>query len=336
VNNFFHFAEIQMSCMVWGCSNSNLATADPSVHYYVFPKHPMIAQQWIDACGWPPDQMDPNIARICSEHFDDTSYTTEIKVIDYITCYTKVLKYDAVPTLFLPSTTPIVIKQTDPQEELREMIVFAVPTENNVAVQHVEMQEGGDNNKEYIELQVHHLSSGNDESEATRESEQNSARYKHIQTKEELSTLENCNKAIREKVMKLESNLKRLKEALAKQMETYKKKDVELSNLHLEYLRSKRSFLSLHEQKMLLSKVFSESQIKILSGKKKIYWSNDDMAVGYTIRHLSNKRCYMYLTKKLNIPLPAVSSIKRWMTLKNVKKSVALEAPKKNEDEESE
>jgi hypothetical protein len=56
-------------------------------------------------------------------------------VIDYITCYTKVLKYDAVPTLFLPSTTPIVIKQTDPQEELREMIVFAVPTENNVAEQ---------------------------------------------------------------------------------------------------------------------------------------------------------------------------------------------------------
>jgi hypothetical protein len=52
-----------MSCMVWGCSNSNLATADPSVHYYVFPKHPMIAQQWIDACGWPPDQMDPNIGK---------------------------------------------------------------------------------------------------------------------------------------------------------------------------------------------------------------------------------------------------------------------------------
>jgi hypothetical protein len=68
VNNFFHFAEIQMSCMVWGCSNSNLATADPSVHYYVFPKHPMIAQQWIDACGWPPDQMDPNIGKKINGH----------------------------------------------------------------------------------------------------------------------------------------------------------------------------------------------------------------------------------------------------------------------------
>ncbi|RZC14263.1 THAP and/or Tnp P element domain containing protein [Asbolus verrucosus] len=308
-----------MSCIVYGCSNNNFATADPSVHYYVFPKHPVIAQQWVDACGWQADQIDINIARICSIHFDENSYTTEIKMIDYITCYTKVLKYDAVPTLYLPSTTQIVIKEseTTPPEELREMIVFAVPTEENIEPVA----------KEYIELQVQPAAPDVD-----------MERYKHVKTKEQLAAVESSNKSLREKVMVMEENLKNLKLILAKQMQTYKEKDLELSKTHHEYLKTKRSFLSLHDQRMLLSRVFSESQIKILSGKKKIYWTDDDMAVGYTVRHLSNKRCYTYLTKKLNIPLPAVSSIKRWMTLKiPVKKSLnATSDDKKDDEDESE
>ncbi|XP_008199105.1 uncharacterized protein LOC103314533 isoform X1 [Tribolium castaneum] len=307
-----------MSCIVWGCSNNSIVTADPSVHYYVFPKHPVIAQQWVQACGWPPDQIDPNNAQICSLHFDENSYTTEVKMIDYITCYTKVLKFDAVPTLYLPTQTEVVIK--DPQKELGEMIVFTVP-----ATAEQENVTTGGGSKEYTELIVQKASV-----------EVDMEKYKHIATKEQLATLENCNKTIREKVARLENSLKHLRSVYNTQVETYKKKDLELSNLHHEYLKTKRSYLTLHEQKVLLSKVFSESQIKILSGKKKIYWSDDDMAVGYTIRHLSNKRCYMYLTKKLNIPLPAVSSIKRWMTLKegSRKKSLTSGSPKKSEDEE--
>lgn len=323
-----------MSCIVWGCTNSNIATADSSVHYYVFPKHPVIVQQWIQACGWPPDQIDISIgkknkkshlgncflylAQICSQHFDENSYTTEVKIIDYITCYTKVLKYDAVPTLYLPSRTEVI--ECDPQEEL---IVLEVPIQNKNLVL-------TDDKKEYLELQVKALPQTDESIED---------KYKKIQSKEQLSTLENCNKTIRNKITTLENNLKRLKEVYIKQIETYKMKDLELSNLHHEYLRTKRSFLSLHDQRMLLSKVFSESQIKILSGKKKIYWSDDDMAVGYTIRHLSNKRCYLYLSKKLNIPLPAVSSIKRWMTLKSAseKKDLSVEdSSKKNENGENE
>ncbi|KAJ3641515.1 hypothetical protein Zmor_028020 [Zophobas morio] len=279
-----------MSCIIWGCSNNNPSTADPSVHHYVFPKHPLIAQQWITASGWPPEEIDINVARICSIHFNEDSYTTEVKMIEYMTCYTKVLKYDAVPTLYLPLTTQIVIKDSDPHEELREMIVFAS-----------EPDSAPEPKKPPVEPAI---------------PEHDLEKYKHVQTKEQLEALENCNRSIRQNISKLEDNLKSLKESLTNQMEYYKAKDVELSNLHQEYLRSKRAYLSLQEQKALLSKVFSESQIKILSGRKKIYWSNDDMAVGYTIRHLSNKRCYVYLTKKLNIPLPAVSSIKRWMTLK--------------------
>ncbi|XP_044262177.1 uncharacterized protein LOC123009737 isoform X1 [Tribolium madens] len=298
-----------MSCIVWGCSNSNIATADPSVHYYVFPKHPVIAQQWIQACGWPPDQIDANIAQVCSLHFDEDSYTTEVKIIDYITCYTKVLKFDAVPTLFLPTQTEIIIK--DPKEELQEMIIFTVPAEQET------------------ELQVQNVEK--------LPQEVNKEKYKHIVTKEQLATLENCNKTIREKMARLENSIKHLRNVLNNQIETYKSKDLELSNLHHEYLKAKRSYLTIHEQKVLLSKVFSESQIKILSGKKKIYWSDDDMAVGYTIRHLSNRRCYMYLTKKLNFPLPAVSSIKRWMTLKNgsrKKSPTTTGSPKKDEESE--
>ncbi|KAJ8918034.1 hypothetical protein NQ315_011490 [Exocentrus adspersus] len=78
---------------------------------------------------------------------------------------------------------------------------------------------------------------------------------------------------------------------------------------------------SQQEQKELLSKVFSEAQIKILLGGQRSVWSNDDMAVAYTIRHLSNRKFYSYVSQRLHIPLPGMSTIQRWVCTKNMKKN---------------
>lgn len=46
-----------IACAVYGCTNNTVTTTDISIQYYYFPKHPVIAQQWIQAC-WRADQID--------------------------------------------------------------------------------------------------------------------------------------------------------------------------------------------------------------------------------------------------------------------------------------
>ncbi|CAH0552768.1 unnamed protein product [Brassicogethes aeneus] len=68
------------------------------------------------------------------------------------------------------------------------------------------------------------------------------------------------------------------------------------------------------EEKQLLQKVFTKSQIKVLeTGIAKTRWTDQDMAIGYMIKQLGNKNSYQYLNKNLKIPLPGVSSIHHWM-----------------------
>lgn len=131
----------------------------------------------------------------------------------------------------------------------------------------------------------------------------------------------------------METLEKRRKDLLLK-IEENKKLDEEISVLKRQLNSFRRCRIPLAKQKQILSKVFSESQLKILTGKKKIYWSNDDMAIGYTIRYMSSKRCYTYLIKSLKIPLPALSSVKRWATLKKSERT-SLRRNKNDEDNDS-
>lgn len=68
--------------------------------------------------------------------------------------------------------------------------------------------------------------------------------------------------------------------------------------------------------KNTLSKVFSDAQIGVLAGDDKVVWSNDDLAMAFSLRQLSSKRCYLYLKNTLNIPLPALSCVQRWAASK--------------------
>lgn len=68
--------------------------------------------------------------------------------------------------------------------------------------------------------------------------------------------------------------------------------------------------------KNLLSQVFSDAQIDVLTGKDKVRWSDDDLAMAFSLRQMSSKECYLYLKETLNIPLPALSCVQKWAASK--------------------
>lgn len=244
-------------------------------------------------------------------------------MLDYLGCYTKVLKYDAVPTLYLPnSPSPSIIIKTDieepvnVQDSMKNIIVYAIPSgaiEANPAENFINVQEQQNKGIEENNTQ---------ETDLPEE-------YKHIKDVNDLERLKEENENLRKHIEQLQPAVEKQRIKAAEKESMLQKSKQELNKLLSQCHAFQKASLSIQEQKNILSKVFSESQIKILNGKKKIYWSNDDMAIGYTIRHMSNKRCYTYLTKNLNIPLPALSSIKRWATLKkseSMKKDDTFEA----------
>lgn len=94
---------------------------------------------------------------------------------------------------------------------------------------------------------------------------------------------------------------------------TTKTKEIKYINNKFRLLRKK---VESKEKNLLLSKVFSDSQINYLIGKPKVIWSDDDMAMAFTLRQMSNKECYLYLKYTLNIPLPSLSSVQKWAASK--------------------
>lgn len=55
-----------------------------------------------------------------------------------------------------------------------------------------------------------------------------------------------------------------------------------------------------------MGKFFSENQISaVLSGKKRVNWTSDDIARALTLRYLGI-RSYVYLRQNLGIPLPGI------------------------------
>lgn len=76
------------------------------------------------------------------------------------------------------------------------------------------------------------------------------------------------------------------------------------------HLKLKSNFIKSH--KNLLSRVFSEAQVNVLLEKKKVVWSNDDLAMAFSLRHMGGRECYLYLKHTLNVPLPPLSCVQKW------------------------
>lgn len=89
-------------CAVSTCSNNSRKTGN-SVSYHTFPLRDDIRKLWIIACKRGDSFLNPNTARVCSEHFcsDDYARNLQAELLGFVPAR-KYLKEDAVPHLNLP------------------------------------------------------------------------------------------------------------------------------------------------------------------------------------------------------------------------------------------
>ncbi|XP_066255410.1 uncharacterized protein [Euwallacea similis] len=75
----------------------------------------------------------------------------------------------------------------------------------------------------------------------------------------------------------------------------------------------KKTTKAIKERKTAPENFLSKAQIELLKGeKKKVFWSDDDLAKAFSIRHMGGKEFYLYMKNTLNYPLPALACVQAW------------------------
>lgn len=106
-------------------------------------------------------------------------------------------------------------------------------------------------------------------------------------------------------------------------------KILQLDKLNKLHEKKIKNLNKLHEQEMknklqeMLSPIFTPGQIKLLMNpKQKITrWSSEDIAAAISLRSVSPK-AYRYLRRIKKIPLPALSTLRKWVASFNVDEGI--------------
>ncbi|XP_072394344.1 uncharacterized protein [Diabrotica undecimpunctata] len=98
-----------MRCAVFGCSSDNQSKRNPcpDTRFFRFPKEENLIKQWVHATGRK-DNFNSKTASICSKHFSDTDFYTNLKhqLLNYRPKNYRGLKKDVVPNKNLPMMKP--------------------------------------------------------------------------------------------------------------------------------------------------------------------------------------------------------------------------------------
>ncbi|KAL1488838.1 hypothetical protein ABEB36_014633 [Hypothenemus hampei] len=110
-------------CAVYGCKSYSRKTKGTDIRYYGFPKQGDICAKWIAACRRK-DKFNTKNAYVCSLHFNETSFQTNLKhkLLNYTPKNNRNLKEDAIPVFITnnvapPPVNPVEI--TNPNESAR-------------------------------------------------------------------------------------------------------------------------------------------------------------------------------------------------------------------------
>ena len=91
-------------CAVVGCSNHDRQQKELGIKFHRFPKDNQVRLKWINACKRA-DSFSPDVARVCSMHFDKSDYLRDLKA-ELMNDLVKLnLKPDAVPHLNMPGSS---------------------------------------------------------------------------------------------------------------------------------------------------------------------------------------------------------------------------------------
>ena len=97
-----HWQIMPNICALFGCDSNSNRNSD--LMFHSFPKNQELRNKWIHLCKRI-DKINPDISRICSLHFEQTSYARNLRYeLLGIPLPRKLvrLKEDAIPTLHLP------------------------------------------------------------------------------------------------------------------------------------------------------------------------------------------------------------------------------------------
>lgn len=286
------------NCAVYGCNNHNRKTKGTFIKYYKFPKDEFFCSKWIASCKRD-DKINISNATICSEHFEEDYF--ERPLHDAFVKYNpkiRNLKSDAVPTKKLPSSKPETKSNINRENRSRKRkyktIVGELLSQERIGVQ---TQSRSDD----VSLSVsdHGMECNTDSVTSPLEPLNPLEKIKELEEKLKIMETENY---------KLKNNLNILTEK-CNVLETEKKSILE----DLTKIKYVSDNFEVKVQNILL-KVFSPGQVKtLLNPNKRIKWSSEDIACAISLRSVSAK-AYRYLRNKLKYPLPALSTLRRWVS----------------------
>lgn len=269
------------SCAIATCKNYKKKT--PDILFHRFPANDHYKKLWIEKCKRK-DAFRPHCSRICSAHFTEEDYERDLKnELLGLPCR-KVLTDTAVPSKNLPLEIKVGSSSSFCRLENRNVRKRAIERLNQLSpIKKPKMSNDQDilNNKN---------------------------RKLESDTEKKIKELENENQKLKEYIMKLEKKveitnirLRREKTISLSKINDFKKKS--------EFIFQKKLK---EEIKRIFKNVFTESQIKaLIDGKRITKWKEEDIVNAITLRAISHK-AYIYLRNRLEMPLPSISTLKRW------------------------
>eukprot|EP00096_Caligus_rogercresseyi_P009814 TRINITY_DN3414_c0_g1_i3.p1 TRINITY_DN3414_c0_g1~~TRINITY_DN3414_c0_g1_i3.p1 ORF type:complete len:306 (-),score=-25.76 TRINITY_DN3414_c0_g1_i3:54-971(-) len=258
-------------------------------HFHSFPRSKDLASKWATACNR--EYGLPKYPVICHKHFTEDSYQRDLRNELLNLPTRRILKPDAVPTLFLtdmtePSITPPSKTQSH-GEVLKRKALIEELIRNYHKCSKIEDSEtpSASDLETFIDREV--------------QVDSPETLNKSIQTSSEDFYPSTERKTLLSKINDLREELRNLKK---------KNVDLRVQNRRLSTKRYKRTLIQTE-----LSKKFTPAQVSRITGsKKRSNWGKEDIANGIILHSLS-KRAYSYIRSKNTFPLPGISTLRSWI-----------------------
>lgn len=285
-----------VNCAVANCSNDSRHTHE--VIYHCFPKDVLLAKEWETKCHRQ-DQVNIKCARICSDHFESvTDYEDDMKNRLLGLKERKILKKNAVPSLNIPSSKVASDSNRDDRYQKRNIRKAALNHLQTLSPKKSRL-EPSTGSSEYVNI--------------VQESEETSvvSEVHCLKCDERKTQIDLLNKKVNileGNVKTLQSNNKLLKNKVRRLMRKKVTVPLRTKTDHKSRIISNKCCTFLRN----MTNIFTENQIRaVISQKKKMIWSSEDISRAIAIRAISRKS-FDFWRERIGIPLPSPATLKRW------------------------